>query len=489
MVTGQSLQSLNDHPKINIDPNELLRISSGFDLYRNIYPQIEYVNSNGKAKKRDYNALNMVKTTSEMMSSLVLNENATISVDGEAADKYIREVFEHNDFKANLVKYLEPMFATGGIAARPYVDNNTNKIEFSWALANAFYPLKATSNGISEAVIVFKSFIVEDKKQVFYTLLEFHEWNGNTIKITNELYRSSDSTIVGIRVPLGTGGQYEVLEETTELINMTKPLFNYLKPSGFNNFSLGSPLGVGICDNSRSTLKQINDTYDQFNWEIQMGQRTVAVSDALLDYKPDEQGNVMKPVFDSNVNVYKALRMGIDTEYIKDLTHDIRTEQYISAINQFFKTLEMQMQLSVGTFSFDGKSFKTATEVASENTLTYRTRNMQCNEVEKFVKGLVVSVLELSKASGLYNGEIPTDDQISVDFDDGIFESMDQKLEFYSKASTAELIPKQEAIKSLFKLTDEEAAKWFTKIQSETLGMNPAEFEQQAVTEEIGEEE
>ena len=290
-------------------------------------------------------------------------------------------------------------------------------------------------------------------------------------------------------MPLGTGGQYEWLEETTELINMTKPLFNYLKPSGFNNFSLGSPLGVGICDNSRSTLKQINDTYDQFNWEIQMGQRTVAVSDALLDYKPDEQGNVMKPVFDSNVNVYKALRMGIDTEYIKDLTHDIRTEQYISAINQFFKTLEMQMQLSVGTFSFDGKSFKTATEVVSENTLTYRTRNMQCNEVEKFIKGLVVSVLELSKASGLYNGEIPTDDKISVDFDDGIFESMDQKLDFFSKASTAELIPKQEAIKSLFKLTDVEAAEWFAKIQNETLGMNPAEFEQQSVTEEIGEEE
>ena len=81
MVTGQSLQSLNDHPKINIDPNELLRISGSFDLYRNIYPQIEYVNSDGKAKKRDYNALNMVKTTSEMMSSLVLNESATISVD------------------------------------------------------------------------------------------------------------------------------------------------------------------------------------------------------------------------------------------------------------------------------------------------------------------------------------------------------------------------------------------------------------------------
>lgn len=488
MVTGQSLKTLNDHPKINIDPSELARIENDFRLYRNEYPKIEYVSSNGRDCKRDYSALNMVKATSEMMASLVLNENAEIHVDGEA-DKFIQEVFQHNDFKRNLVKYLEPMFATGGVAARPYVDVNTNKLEFSWALANAFYPLKSTSNGISEAVIVFKSFDVEGDKRINYTLLEFHEWDGNSIKITNELYRSQDSNSVGDRVPIGTGGQYEGVQEETVIENMTKPLFNYLKPSGFNNFSLYSPLGVGICGNALTTLKQINDAYDQFNWEIKMGQRTVAVSDALLDYVPDEQGNTMKPVFDPDVNVYKALRMGQDTEMVKDLTHDIRTDQYIAAINQFMKVLEFQMQLSVGTFSFDGKSVKTATEIASENSLTYRTRNMQCNEVEKFIKGLVVSVLEISKAYGLYKGAIPSDDKISVDFDDGIFESMDQKLEFYSKASTAELIPKQEAIKSLFKLTDEEATKWFAKIQSETLGLDPTEAENNAVVDEIGAEE
>lgn len=488
VVSGQTLTNINDHPKINIDPEELRRIGRDFKLYRNEYDKIEYVNSNNQRVKRPYNALNMIKMTAEMMASLVLNESAEIHVDGQA-DDYIQEVFEHNDFKRNLIKYLEPMFATGGIAARPYVDTNTNKIEFSWALANAFYPLKSTSNGISEAVIVFKTLEVQNKKTYHFTLMEFHEWQNNSIIITNELYKSENANIIGQRVPLGDMGQYEGLEETVTIANMSKPLFNYLKPAGFNNFSLYSPLGVGLCGNALTTLKQINDAYDQFNWEIQMGQRTVAVSDALLNYVPDEAGNKMLPVFDSNVNVYKALRMDQDNDMVKDLTHDIRTEQYTSAINQFMKTLEMQLQLSVGTFSFDGHSVKTATEIVSENSLTYRTRNMQCNEVEKFIKGLVISVIELSRAYGLYSGETPTYDQISVDFDDGIFESMDQKLEFYSKAATAELIPKQEAIKSLFKLTDEEAAEWFSKIQSETLGLSYPEQEQLAATSEIGEEE
>lgn len=154
----------------------------------------------------------------------------------------------------------------------------------------------------------------------------------------------------------------------------------------------------------------------------------------------------------------------------------------------------MQMQLSVGTFSFDGKSFKTATEVVSENSLTYRTRNMQCNEVEKFIKGLIVSILEVSKATkvngkALYDGDIPTFDQISVDFDDGIFGSRDQKLEFYSKAKTVGLVPTTEALKGIFKLTDEESQKWFKRIQMEETGLDSIEIDDYLEKKELGSDE
>lgn len=494
-LTGQTLNSITDHPKINISSLELQRIESNFRQYEGNYPDIEYINSNNQIKKRKYMTMNLRKLTAEMMTSLVFNEQTEINVDEslQGANEFIQHVFEHNDFKKNLARYLEPMFATGGLVARPYFDGGTQEIEFSWGLANSFIPLRSNSNSISEGVMIFKTQKVMSDKVYYYTLFEFHEWQDGQYAITNELYVSEDAKIIGKRTTLSE--IYEDLAETAIITGLIQPIFSYLKPAGFNNVSPYSPLGLGLCDNCENTLKQINDAFDQFNWEIRMGQRTVLVSDHVLNYSPDEQGKGSSPRFDPDINVFKRLRTDIDQDFIKDMTSDIRVEQYTSAINQFLKTLEMQLQLSVGTFSFDGKSVKTATEVVSENSLTYRTRNMQCREVEKFVKSVVVSTLELAKrtygADGkqIYTGGIPSFEQISVDFDDGIFESQDAKLEFYQKAAVAQLVPKVEAIKSIFKLTDEEAADWFNKIQAETLGLDPLEQEQASANEELGDEE
>nr|DAY95586.1 MAG TPA: portal protein [Caudoviricetes sp.] len=493
VVTGQSLNRITDHPKVNISEEELSRIERNFRQYEGKYPDVEYLSSNGKKTHRPYMTMNMRKLTAEMMTSLVFNEQTEISIDDDTANEFINRIFEHNDFKKNLSRYLEPMFATGGLVVRPYFDHGTGEIEFSWGLANSFIPLQSNTNGISEGVMMFKSSQATGNITKYFTLLEFHEWINGQYTISNELYVSDNPGMIGNRTPLGV--LYGDLKETATLTKMASTLFSYLKPAGFNNISPYSPLGLGICDNCENTLRQINDTFDQFNWEIRMGQRTIAVSDHMLNYRLDEQGKGMEANFDPDVNIYKSLPTNQDTEFVKDLTRDIRTEQYTSAINQFLKTLEMQMQLSVGTFSFDGRSVKTATEVASENSLTYRTRNMQCNEVEKFIKSVIISTLELAKRTIskegklVYSGAIPTMDQISVDFDDGIFESQDAKLEFYQKATTAQLVPKVEAIKSIFKLTDKEAAKWLSIIQMEAELTDPVEIQKRWEEDELGGEE
>lgn len=98
-VTGQTLNSINDHPKVNIDPIELQRIERDFREYRNEYDKIVYINSNNEIKRRDYMTINMRKLTAEMLASLVFNEQVEISVDIDEANDYIKHVFEHNDFK------------------------------------------------------------------------------------------------------------------------------------------------------------------------------------------------------------------------------------------------------------------------------------------------------------------------------------------------------------------------------------------------------
>lgn len=502
-LSGQTLKSINDHPKINIDPKELARIENNLREYQGDYPKVEYINSMGERQERDYMHLNMRKLTAEYLKGLVFNEQCEIYVSDandeegkensfKSANEFIQHVFEHNKFKKNLADYLEPTFALGGLTVRPYVNTETNEIEFSWAIANAFYPLRSNSNGISEGVMKSVTTLVEKNKTYYYTLLEFHEWEKDEegkplYVITNELYKSDNEGEIGKRVPLSE--IYEGLQEQTFIKGLTRPIFNYLKPSGFNNKSPHSPLGLGIADNATSTLKKINDTYDQFWWEIKMGQRTVFVDDSVLNTLPDESGAPPRQVFDPNVNVYKTMRMGDNQEPIKDVTNDIRTEQYISAINHSLRTLEMELKFSPGTFSFDGKSVKTATEIVSENSLTFRTRNDHVYEVEQFIKGLIVSTLELAKVYKLYSGEIPSFEHIGVDFDDGVFQDRTAQLRFYGQAKTFGFIPTTEAIQRIFKVPKETAEEWLKMIENEALGIDPTEINHQTARHMFGDEE
>nr|WP_285865164.1 phage portal protein [Lederbergia lenta] len=502
-MSGQTLKTINDHPKINIDPNELARIERNFEEYKGNYPKVEYFNSMGELRKRKYMTINMIKLSSELLSGLVFNEQCDVVISDSKEDEekantfkfandFIQHVFEHNDFKKNLARYLDPMFATGGLTVRPYVDLQSGEVEFSWALANAFYPLRNNSNGISEGVMKSVTMKMEKAKEIYYTLLEFHEWENGIYVITNELYKSDNKAEIGKRVPLNE--LYEELSETAKIPGLTRPNFNYLKPFGFNNINPHSPLGLGITDNSKDTLKQINDTFDQFNWEIRMGQRTVFVSDHMLSLLPEENGLPPRQIFDPDVNIFKSMRMSGDEEFVKDVTNDIRTDQYVAAINQSLKALEMELKLSVGTFSFDGRSMKTATEVVSENDLTYRTRNNHVYEVEKFIKGLIVSVLELAKATTwngkrLFDGEIPTFEHIGVDFDDGVFQDRNALLTFYGKAKTFGLIPTTEIIQRVFKVPKEAAEQWLEEIQKEQTVMDPMMVNQRNSRTLFGDEE
>lgn len=501
LAVGENLESIEKHPKINVDKQERERIKQNFNIYAGKYDRVNYINSNGKSVQRDFFYLNMMKEVSRYISSVVFNEQCKIVISKtiddsnkntlENADDFIQHVFTHNKFKKNFAKYLEVMFATGGLAVRPYADVETGEIEFSWCLADTFYPIKNNSNGISECVISGVTTIHRDKETLYYTLLEFHEWKDDVYVVSNELYVSQEKNKLGKRVPLFD--LYEGLEEQVTIKNLTRPMFAYLKPFGFNNISPHSPLGLGVCDNAKRTLEQINQTFDAFHWEIKQGKRKVIVTDHFLKTR-DENGYI-KQYLDDETDVFVALGGGIDDMKYQELASDIRASSYIESINKFMATLEMQVGLSTGTFTFDGKSIKTATEVVSENSATYRTRNSHIVEVEEFIKELIISVFELAKATvlpngqRLYAGEIPESDDIGIDFDDGVFTDKNAQLEFLSKATTTELMPKVEAIQRLFNIPEEEATKWLEQINNEKYTSNPQTQQEISSTLLFGEEE
>ncbi|MCI2170675.1 phage portal protein [Schleiferilactobacillus perolens] len=484
----QSLQAITDHPKINIDPDEYKRIAVDKQYFEGRFPKIKLHNTDGKMFERPYVTLNMMQVICRRLSSLLYNEQCKILVDTQAqtdsdddagpsapdeADKFVHSVLADNDFNKNFERYLESALALGGLCIRPYVDPSTKTIKLAWIQAPNFFPLRSNTNDISEAAIATPTVKTINGNRIYYTLLEFHEWHADGYTITNELYRSDVAGQVGIKVPLGE--LYPGMAEVAQMDAFSRPLFVYLKPAGFNNRNITSPLGLGICDNARNTLKQINDAFDQFNWEVQMGQRRVAVPDSMIQLVFEKDGMQQpRQIFDQNQNVFIPIAGGgPDDTKIQDLTTPIRSTDYTAALNHFLKTLEMQVGLSAGTFSFDAQGLKTATEVVSENSMTYQTRNSHLTMVERAIKELCVSICELAKSYGLYVGSIPTPDQVSVDFDDGVFTDKAASLDYWTKALAAGIVPKYIAIERALGVPEDVAKRYAAEISDSITTSTP----------------
>ena len=460
-----SLINLTDHPKIAVTNEEYNRIQSNLTYYQSKFDDVKYINTDGEQLTRKYNHLPLARTACKKIASLVYNEQAEILVDNEQTNEFINNILNNDKFNKNFERYLESCLALGGLAMRPYFDGKTIKVAF--IQAPVFLPLESNTQDISSSAIVTKSIKSEGKENKYYTLIEFHEWNGEDLEITNELYKSNSSSVVGTRVPLTD--LYEDLTESVTIKGLSRPLFTYLKTAGMNNKDINSPLGLSIFDNAKTTIDFINRTYDEFMWEIKMGQRRVAVPDNLTEvtFQNENGGFVKKRRFEVEQNVFVKVGGGIDDNKIVDLTTPIRAEDYIKAINKGLAMFEMQVGVSGGMFSFDGKTMKTATEVVSENSDTFQLRNSIVSLVEHSIKELVVSICELGKAHGIYHGEIPKLEDISVNLDDGVFTDRNAELDYWVKALASGIVSKQYAISKVLGVTDEEASKMLNEINEE----------------------
>lgn len=228
-----------------------------------------------------------------------------------------------------------------------------------------------------------------------------------------------------------------------------------------NNKDINSPLGLSIFDNAKTTIDFLNTTYDEFMWEVKMGQRRVAVPSQMIktEYNQDGDNVVVKREFEAGHNVYEQFDSGdMDKGIgITDLTTPIRSDDYIKAINKGLSLFEMQIGVSAGMFSFDGKSMKTATEIVSENSDTYQMRNSIVSLVEQSLKELIISMLELAKAYKLYSGNIPEMDKISVNLDDGVFTDRNAELDYWIKVVNAGFGTDTMAIEKVLNVTPQKA--------------------------------
>ena len=417
----------------------------GFYKAWHVVPSPTIANPN---RKHELYRLNMAKAVCSEMAGLVWGEECTIdvSIDGRNEDTedplnaFVHYVLDGNAFGEKMQESIEEGLALGGSALKTWAearhDENGNEIPESrklmigYAMADQFVPISWDNARVTEGVFISRI----AKGGWYYTRLEWHRWNGLTYLITNELYRSemqtgegkdSNQDILGVRYPLAE--IYPYLNEITE-VPVEESLFTYWRTPIANNLDDNSPLGMSIYGNALETLHALDICYDSFVREFRLGKKRIIVPARAVRSVVDPQTGTLVRYFDANDETYEALASDEkDDLKISDNSIELRVEEHVSAINAFLSILCLQIGFSAGTFTFDAHNgLKTATEVVSENSKTYKTIKTVQNQLKPAIEHLVRNIIDVAILYDMdYEGQkisslVAPGYNINVTFDDGI---------------------------------------------------------------------
>lgn len=389
-------------------------------LYRGFYKPWHLIPAptiDNPENKRNLCYLNMSKAICSEIAGMVWTDQCDVDVSTAGYEEaetdplhdFVQDVLKRNNFQVKMTESIEQAAALGGQALKAWYeikrdrDGNPvpelNEIRIGYAMADQFVPVGWTNAGVSEGIFVTR----QAKGGYYYTLLEWHLWDGTTYTIRNELYRAEikkegvggDQDILGFRYPLSY--LYPYLDEVIT-IPVSKSLFTYFRPPGANNIDDNSPLGVSVYANAMDTLHAIDICFDSFVREFRLGKKRIIVPARMVRKVTDPATGKMVRYFDATDETYEALSTDDpDTLRIQDNSVSLRVDEHVEAMNALLNLLCLQTGLSFGTFSFDAKGgLKTATEVVSENSKTYKTiKNFQ-NQIVPAVQDLIHAIIEVA---------------------------------------------------------------------------------------------
>lgn len=386
--------------------------------------------------KRKMAYLNLSKAVCSELAGMVWTDQTAVSVstngykqDGENADEdplqgFVKKVLEQNNFGVKMLESIEQAAALGGEALKVWHEvrrdregnevPESGRLKIGYCMADQFVPTAWDNAEVTEGVFISRT----AKGGYYYTRLEWHKWDGLTYYITNELYRSEmyrggnqkePQDILGMRVPLAE--IYPLLDEETTIDGVERSLFSYFRTPTANNIDDNSPLGVSIYANAMETLHALDICFDSFVREFRLGKKRIIVPARMVKTIVDPMTGEQRRYFDAMDETYEALSTDDpDSLHIQDNSVPLRVDEHVSAMNAFLNIFCLQVGISAGTFSFDAKSgLKTATEVVSENSKTYKTvKNFQ-NMIRPAVIRLVENIIAVAS---LY--DMTTDDGQSV---------------------------------------------------------------------------
>lgn len=435
--------------------------------YRGNVNDFHYFNmkmADGKIRKCERLTMNMAKKVCEDFAKLLWSEKVQIKLDSQESTTQLWQVLDskENAFMVNFPAFLEKVFALGTGVTVEYKLNGKTIIDY--IDGDVVIPYKYTNSYINGLITVSRYTKGTGTKKKYFTHITYHEFNDNKYTKLNEVYKSNYETALGKEVDFKEEFP-DVLEY--EEYDTNTPCFQVWKPLIANNFDTDSPMGLSVIANQIDKLKALDTKYDSFNREFRTGKKRVLVDRSAIKagYEADENGNInLVTYFDTEDEVYAAIA-GMENQPVKDIEFNLRYQEHISSINADLNYLSAGVGLGQNFYNFDGQGVKTATEVVSENSDTYRTKKHHEIMVNDCLYDLVAAICMLEN--------IPYK-TINIVFDDSIIEDENTLINRGVMLYQNKVISLEKFMKKYLHYEDKEVQEEIDKIQNENKIVQPA---------------
>lgn len=406
------------------------------EIYRGKAPWLAYdfIGLNGRKNTRKRRSLKMAKYICRELASFVWSETPQIGED----DGTLCEWLEQINFFNRAQKFTEYGAAAGGFAMKLRAPESGGLV-LDFVPADYFIPVSWDNEGIYEADFISR--YVRDKKT--FVAIESHKRLSPTqYEISIVEYEEAGSELKNRK------------DVSTVAMNTTVPLFVYVPTPDVNNFDIDSPTGVSIFANAVDTLESLDVAFDALGQEIILGKRRIIVpADAVrsvLDPKTEKEIKYFDPMDE----VYVAFNMrDAEQQKIVDNTVELRVDDIVNAIKALLDILAIQTGFSAGTFSFDGQTVKTATEVISENSKTFKTKMSYENQLSHGMQRIFAALREIGGSYGITG--IPED--VEITWNDSIIEDRDSRGKYWNDRYINGTATLEDVLKALDGLSDEES--------------------------------
>ena len=362
-----------------------------------------------------------------------------VTINPDPLNEFVQDVLRGNAFGEKAQEIIEQSLALGGAAVKTWHEvrrdsegnevPDSGRIKLGYCMADQFVPISWDNARIREGVFISRV----AKRGWYYTRLEWHRWDGQTYTITNELYKSeiqrgaegNNQDILGVRCPLAE--LYPFLDEET-VVPVEDSLFTYWRTPIANNLDDNSPLGVSVYGNALETLHAIDICYDSFVQEFRLGKKKIIVPARFLRAVVDPTTGRQVRYYDPNDETYVGVADDDGTAGIHDVSMELRVDEHVAALNALLSILCLQLGFSANTFSFDEcqGGIKTATEVVSENSKTFKTIKTVQNQLAPAFEHIIRNIIDVAVLYGVeWQGRSVESlaaggYEVNVVFDDGV---------------------------------------------------------------------